>query len=227
MHSFSPPSARQKFKCHLCFKVGVSRFNHTAQHWKLWFPPVHRNFVCVCVLLETEVRMNVGERKNCGNCAFKWKWGEKDLSSGRHGPLVIYINGAVPLMSCQGQGGKVRNKQCLKTHQFHSERVFCFVFWADESSLCEKGMNQNQINRVQSFQLTLGSVISIPIRNINSAMKRLMHRFLWMVLRSLCRPRKKQKVKMLMLRQTRDTTMPTRVMTVRSSSWTLPLTFEG
>lgn len=52
-------------------------------------------------------------------------------------------------------------------------------------------------------------------------MKRLMHRFLWMVLRSLCRPRKKQKVKMLMVRQTRDTTIPTRVMTVNSSSCVL------
>ena len=54
--------------------------------------------------------------------------GKKDLSSGRHGPLVIYINGAVPLMSCQGQAGKVRNKQCLKSHPFPCEGVFYFVF---------------------------------------------------------------------------------------------------
>lgn len=53
-------------------------------------------------------------------------------------------------------------------------------------------------------------------------MKRLRQRFLWIVLRSLCRPLKKQKVKRLMARQTRDTAMPIRVMTVRRSSWTLP-----
>lgn len=49
------------------------------------------------------------------------------MSSGRLGPLVIYINGAVPLLSCQGQAEKVRNKQCLKCHPFRSERVVCFV----------------------------------------------------------------------------------------------------
>lgn len=182
-------------------------------------------------------RENVGEqnvkkrKKRCGcrlrhgSCGLKWKR-KKDLSSGRHGPLVIYINGAVPLMSCQGQAEKVRNKQCLKSHPFHSERVYCFVLGGGREEIKREGMNQNRINRVQSLRLTLGTVISIPIRNINSAMKRLMHRFLWMVLRSLCRPRKKQKVKMLMVRQTRDTTIPTRVMTFRSSSCTLSLTWE-
>lgn len=62
----------------------------------------------------------------------------------------------------------------------------------------------------------------MPTRKMSSPMKRLRQRFLWMVLRSLCRPRKKQKVKRLMARQTRDTAMPIRVMTVRRSSWTLP-----
>lgn len=81
-----------------------------------------------------------------------------------------------------------------------------------------KGTDQNPADEAELPGLTVGSVISMPIRNISSAMKRLMHRFLWMVLRSLCRPRKKQKVKMLMVRQTRDTTIPTRVMMVRSSS---------
>lgn len=45
-----------------------------------------------------------------------------------------------------------------------------------------------------------------------------MHRFLWMVLRSLCSPRKKQKVKMQISRQTSDKRMPTHVMTSRSRS---------
>lgn len=39
-----------------------------------------------------------------------------------------------------------------------------------------------------------------------------------MVLRSLCSPRKKQKVKMQMSRQTSDNRMPTHVMTSRSRS---------
>lgn len=69
--------------------------------------------------------------------------------------------------------------------------------------------------------VTLGSVMSIPMRKMSSAMKRLMHRFLWIVFLSLCSPRKKQKVKMLMARQMRDTTMPTRLMTLNKSSWTL------
>lgn len=152
---------------------------------------------------------------HCHDCGFKRKR-KKDLSSERLAPLVIYINGAVPLLSCQGQAKKVRNKQCLKCHPFHLERVVCSVLGWEEIKW--EGANQKGIYREQSFWLTVGSVISIPIRNINSAMKRLMHRFLWIVLRSLCRPRKKQKVKMLMVRQTRETTIPTRVMTVRISS---------
>lgn len=146
------------------------------------------------------------------NQEFKWKR-KKGLSSKRLVLLVIYINGAVPLMSCCGQTGKVRSKQCLGCHPFHSERLFCSVFQrADEAR--GKQIKTETTRR----NLTVGSVISMPTRNINSAMNRLMQRFLWMVLRSLCRPRKKQKVKMLMVRQTRDTTIPTRVMMVRSSS---------
>lgn len=49
-------------------------------------------------------------------------------------------------------------------------------------------------------------------------MNRLMQRFLWMVLRSLWSPRKKQKVKMQISRHTRDSRMPTHVMTSRSTS---------
>lgn len=49
-------------------------------------------------------------------------------------------------------------------------------------------------------------------------MKRLMQRFLWMVLRSLWSPRKKQKVKMQMSRHTSDSRMPTHVITSRSRS---------
>lgn len=49
-----------------------------------------------------------------------------------------------------------------------------------------------------------------------------MHRFLWMVLRSVCSPRKKQKVEMQMARQTREITMPTQVMTDSSSSLMRP-----
>lgn len=49
-----------------------------------------------------------------------------------------------------------------------------------------------------------------------------MHRFLWMVLRSVCSPRKKQKVEIQMARQTREITMPTQVMTDNSSSLMRP-----
>lgn len=60
----------------------------------------------------------------------------------------------------------------------------------------------------------------MPTRNRDSAINRLMHRFLWMVLRSLWRPRKKQNVKRLMSRQTRDRRIPTHVMTSSSMSCT-------
>lgn len=72
------------------------------------------------------------------------------------------------------------------------------------------------------FHLTFGSVILMPTRKTSSPMKRLRQRFLWMVLRSLCRPLKKQKVKRLMAKQTSDTAIPILVMTVSRSSWTLP-----
>lgn len=49
-----------------------------------------------------------------------------------------------------------------------------------------------------------------------------MQRFLWMVLRSVCSPRRKQKVEMQMARQTREMTMPTQVMTDSSSSLMRP-----
>lgn len=49
-----------------------------------------------------------------------------------------------------------------------------------------------------------------------------MQRFLWMVLRSVCSPRRKQKVEMQMARQTREITMPTQVMTDSSSSLMRP-----
>lgn len=43
-----------------------------------------------------------------------------------------------------------------------------------------------------------------------------------MVLRSVCNPRKKQKVEIQMARQTREITMPTQVMTDSSSSLMRP-----
>lgn len=49
-----------------------------------------------------------------------------------------------------------------------------------------------------------------------------MQRFLWMVFRSVCSPRRKQKVEMQMARQTREMTMPTQVMTDSSSSLMRP-----
>lgn len=70
----------------------------------------------------------------------------------------------------------------------------------------------------KSRGLTLYSTLSMPIRKMNSAMRRLMQRFLWIVLRSLWRPRKKQKVKMQIAKHTREITIPTQVMTVRSNS---------
>lgn len=62
----------------------------------------------------------------------------------------------------------------------------------------------------------------MPTRKSSSARKRLIHRFLWMVLRSVCSPRKKQKVEMQMAKQTREITMPTQVMTDSSSSLMRP-----
>lgn len=53
-----------------------------------------------------------------------------------------------------------------------------------------------------------------------------MHRFLWMVLRSVCSPLRKQKVEMQMARQTREITMPTQVMTDSSSSLMRPWYWE-
>lgn len=49
-----------------------------------------------------------------------------------------------------------------------------------------------------------------------------MHRFLWMVFRSVCSPRRKQKVEIQIDRQTREMTMPTQVMTDSSSSLMRP-----
>lgn len=66
----------------------------------------------------------------------------------------------------------------------------------------------------------------IPVRKSVSAMKSEMHRFLWMVLRSLCRPRKKQKVKMHTSRHTRDSRMPTHVMTSNNKSCTGSAVYE-
>lgn len=66
--------------------------------------------------------------------------------------------------------------------------------------------------------LTGWSALLIPTRNSDSAMKRLMQRFLWMVLRSLCNPRKKQNVKMQISKHTSDSKIPTHVMTSRSRS---------
>lgn len=62
----------------------------------------------------------------------------------------------------------------------------------------------------------------MPMRKRSSVMKRLMQKFLWMVLRSVCSPRRKQKVEMQMARQTREITIPTHVMTDNSSSFMCP-----
>lgn len=74
--------------------------------------------------------------------------------------------------------------------------------------------------------LTGWSVLLIPIRKSSSATKRLMQRFLWMVLRSLWSPRKKQNVKMQIRRQTRESKIPTHVITSRRRSWTASLCWE-
>lgn len=74
--------------------------------------------------------------------------------------------------------------------------------------------------------LTGWSVRLIPIRKSSSATKRLMQRFLWMVLRSLWSPRKKQNVKMQIRRQTRDSKIPTHVITSRRRSWTASLCWK-
>lgn len=71
-------------------------------------------------------------------------------------------------------------------------------------------------------QPTSYCVLSIPTRKSSSAKKRLMQRFLWMVLRSVCSPRRKQKVEMQMARHTSEITMPTHVMTDSSSSLMRP-----
>lgn len=59
----------------------------------------------------------------------------------------------------------------------------------------------------------------IPTRKMNSAMKRLQHRFLWMVVRVLWISLKNQKVKMHMDRQMREMIMPSWVMRVRTTRW--------
>lgn len=78
------------------------------------------------------------------------------------------------------------------------------------------------IRLVRGYKLTWYSVLSMPMRKSSSAMKRLMQRFLWMVLRSVCRPRRKQKVEMQMARHTREMTIPTQVITNRISSCIRP-----
>lgn len=71
------------------------------------------------------IRWSCGKSCRCSAIVAAASKREKDPSSGRHVPLVIYINGVVPLVSCQGQVGKARNKQCLKSYPFYSGRVFC------------------------------------------------------------------------------------------------------
>ena len=56
------------------------------------------------------------------------------------------------------------------------------------------------------------------MRKSSSATKRLMQRFLWIVLRSVGRPRRKQNVEMQMARHTKEMTMPTQVITNRINS---------
>lgn len=83
--------------------------------------------------------------------------------------------------------------------------------------------NHNHDYRYQiQDQLTWYSVLSIPMRKSSSATNRLMHRFLWIVLRSVCRPRRKQKVEMQMARHTKEMTMPTQVITNRINSCIRP-----
>lgn len=59
----------------------------------------------------------------------------------------------------------------------------------------------------------------IPTRKMNSAMKRLQQRFLWMVVLVLWISLKNQKVKMQMDRQTREMTTPSWVILVRTTAW--------
>lgn len=59
----------------------------------------------------------------------------------------------------------------------------------------------------------------IPTRKMNSAMKRLQHRFLWMVVLVLWISLKNQKVKMHMDRQMREMIMPSWVILVRTTAW--------
>lgn len=70
-----------------------------------------------------------------------------------------------------------------------------------------------------SLRLTLWVFILIPTRKMNSAMKRLQHRFLWMVVLVLWISLRNQKVKMHMDRQMREMIIPSWVILVRMVWW--------
>lgn len=66
---------------------------------------------------------------------------KKSLSNARHVSLVICNNGAVPHMSCQGQAGKVTNKQLLKRIHFSLKGTFVLF-----RELTECGKNASKSN---------------------------------------------------------------------------------
>lgn len=112
---------------------------------------------------------------------------------------------------------------CIVSIYSWKMNLFTFSLRGGRDNLVWHGDRNNWIRQSGSpSEPTLSSVTLRPIRKRSSAMKRLMQRFLWMVFLSLCRPRKKQNVKMHMAKQTSETTMPTRVMTVSSSLCSLP-----
>lgn len=108
----------------------------------------------------------------------------------------------------------------VRTCAWNEDSARMFLTWSNIAV----ALRQEPVTEAESaLPLTGWSVRLMPMRKRSSATKRLMHKFLWIVLRSLCSPRKKQKVKMQIRRQTSESRMPTHVMKSRSKSWTASL----
>lgn len=89
----------------------------------------------------------------------------------------------------------------------------CYGTWQGSHGFSREGLGSPQ---------TWYWVLSMPTRKTSSARKRLMQRFLWMVVRSEGSPRRQQKAEMQTPRQTRATTMPTQEITDNSTSFNRP-----
>lgn len=113
--------------------------------------------------------------------------------------------------------------ECVPVRVSHNPIAPVIAFWwVSQHPLSWGSVHGNFYHSEQRLLRTSYWVLSMPIRKRSSVMKRLMQRFLWMVLRSVCSPRRKQKVEMQMAKQTKEITIPTHVMTDSSSSLMRP-----